>query len=365
MSSVIFSDLIDPRTYDALTDRHEEYWTYQRLDRNLNLIEEVDGVDACSVELNFNSDVRGSGSFSYLGSIDWRKGNLIRPVYTVKAGDSVASWPLGVYVPMSPQRKHGATGSPWEFQMYDRMMLLRDIKMSNTYTAAKGINAIGRVKYLLTFWGLPQYVIDDSDEVLRTAITWEPGTTVLRIVNDLLAAVNYFSIYADGNGYFRSQPYQRPQDRAVEFGFVDDEKGIYAPEFTEDYDDYAVPNRVVVVSEGDSDAPAIRGFAQDNDPNSPFSTVTTGRILTAEPESVELTSEAVAMAYAKRRLGELQQITSGFDIEHAPIPLVGGDVVTFANSTSDISIRAVVQKVSYSSELGALCSTTLREVVGA
>src|SRR5690606_30012693 len=125
---------------------------------------------------------------------------------------------------------------------------------------------------------------------LTSPMVWEAGTSKLRIVNDLLAAIDYNSLWVDGQGNFRATPYVRPAARSITYSILNDESGaalvreladgqesIYLDEWSRDRDVYGVPNKVVAVATGTGDEEPLVGVATNEDPASPFSEPSRGR----------------------------------------------------------------------------------------
>src|SRR5690606_23496078 len=101
----------------------------------------------------------------------------------------------------------------------------------------------------------------DSTETLTSGMVWPAGTSKLRIINDLLSAINYFSLRCDGHGRYVAAPYLAPASRPVVRRFVPAPDAIHLPEFTRDRDLAGIPNKVVLVSSGSGDDEALVGVA--------------------------------------------------------------------------------------------------------
>src|SRR5690606_9088086 len=122
-------------------------------------------------------------------------------------------------------------------------------------------------------------------------------------------------------------PYVAPQDRGIAWSFVDDDKRIHMPDFSHDYDGFNVPNEVVLVGQSDGDTPALVATARNTDPGSPWSIPSRGGSITHTETGVEATSQFVLDNLAARRLTELTQVSSTFEVQHAWVPLELNDAV--------------------------------------
>lgn len=347
---------------DPLTGHRSESWRVELLNLGDTSLGDLDGVAGGDLTFNVYATIRGGGSLDYKGEpIDWLA-HRVQPWYRVEAMGQVIEWPLGVFLPAAPSTQYGSAGGVQSIELYDKTLILDQDKVEATYSAPVGAVVTSTVRALLADIGETRVAVVDSAETLRTSMVWEAGTSKLRIINDLLDAINYFSIWADGMGTFRVEPYRRPADRPQRFGFVDDQTSIYSPDFVHDFDTFEVPNKVIVVGQSAGEEAALVATAKNENPGNPFSFQSRGRWITRFEEGVEASSQGVLNSLALRYLEDGQSVGSTFDIKHAPIPLDFNDAVGFARTAEDIAVRGVVESISYSMAVGALCSTKIREV---
>lgn len=347
----------------GLTQHRTEAWRYDLLDLQDRKIGQLETVTGGSFDLSIHNTIRTGGRLSCTppAGIDWLRVR-IQPWYTATAGGQQISWPVGVFIPAAPGTKHTGTGKSIDLELYDKLLVLDQDKTEETYSVPAGTLVTNRVKELLASAGETRDAVVDSSETLRSPMVWEAGESKLRIVNDLLAAINYFSIAADGHGIFYAGPYVAPGSRGTAWTFTDDAASIYSPEFEHDADTFNVPNKYVAISRSDGEVPALTTTATNEDPASPYSYQGRGRWITTVETDVEATSQAVLNAIGVRRLRELGAVTSTWEVRHALIPIDLNDAVTFARQAEGIEVRAVIQKMTISTDVGALVSTTLREV---
>lgn len=346
---------------DPFTSNRVESWRVDLLDLNDSVVGSLDGVSGGSLTFNSNATIRSGGNIEYQGEvIDWLK-HRIQPFYKIQAAGKTVEWSLGVFIPSTPGTSYGDGANSVSIELYDKMHILDEDKLETSYSAAKGINVTDRVRSLIRGVGETKVAVTDSEAVLSTGMVWEAGTSKLRIINDLLGAINYFSIWVDGYGTWRADPYLYPYERPIAFGFVDDASGIYDPEFVNEVDAFNIPNKVVCIGQSDGNAPAKIGVATNEDPKSPYSYLNRGRWITRTEEGVEATSQTVLDALARRYLLEGRLAGSTFDVNHAPIILALNDVVGFRRDLEGIDIRGTVESMTYSMEVGALCQTKIRE----
>jgi hypothetical protein len=190
-----------------------------------------------------------------------------------------AEWPQGVFLLTSPTRKADPNGVVTrEVKAYDQGLILKDDKTTNRYAAASGTLYTDQVTTVLTGAGITDVNLTPSSLVIPTTIEWDPGTPKLTVVNDLLAAINYESIWFDEHGQAVVQPYVSPQVRPSQFVYTADTQSVITPGVEQTLDLFGVPNKwVLVVSEPDR-GPLTSTFS-NNDPASPTSIPSRGRTI--------------------------------------------------------------------------------------
>lgn len=347
----------------ALLTHRSESWRWDLLDLNDNRIGTLTQVSGGNLEFSVHNTIRGGGSLTWNGrnAPDWLLCR-VQPWYSVSLGNGeVSEWPLGVFIPAAPVASYGDDGPTVTVELYDKLLVLSQDMVERTYTVAAGVTVTTAVRNLITGAGEEKTAIQDSSETLSTAMVWEAGTTKLQIINDLLASINYFALWVDGYGTYRGTPYVAPGDRGTAFEFLDDQYSIYSPDFTHDQDTFNVPNKVILVSTTDGEAEALSATATNQDPDDQFSYVNRGRWLTHFQSDVEATSQTVLNAIAERRLKELADVSSTFEISFAHIPLELNDMIRLRRGTEDIDIRATIQSLRVETSVGALVQATVRE----
>jgi len=207
--------------------------------------------------------------------------------------------------------------------------------------------------------------VPTAAKTLRTAMTWDIGTTKLQIINNLLSAVDYFSLSADPQGYYRTGPYIEAEDRSPIYDLaqplVKGPGSLMSPTWSVDHDIYAIPNRMVAVSSASETAPALIAVVTDEDPLSPFSFQNRGRWITTVDTAVDIVDYTALLGYARRRMTMLRNQAVDVDIDHLYLPdLVIDTAVTFEAGT--ISGKFTVHETSIVFSPGGLSSSLLRLV---
>lgn len=350
-----------------LAGPRSESYRWELLDLAGSVVGDLDGVSGGSVEQSSGSTLRASASLTCEGGdVNWLR-SLVRCWYRADFPDGTfAQWPLGTFIPTSPNVDYGDGTATRDVEAMSLLQVLEDDVTEKTTTTQMLSSVTDRVRAIITLAAAGvnggKVAGTDSDRLFFRPMVWEPGLSRLRIVNDMLASINYFALAVDGLGTFRMEPYVPPSGRAVAWDFRDDESAIYLPQFTHERDFFAVPNKVVAWSQGDgTDGAALMSTATNMDPADPLSYPGRGRWVTHFEDNVEASSQAVLDEIAQRRLRELSSVSSVVVIQHLPVPLTPNDVVTFTNAAG-LDLRGVVEKTSVSCVPGSLQSTTIREV---
>lgn len=334
-----------------------------------------------SIDWDVTGSIKGSGQITVtdLGEahdIDWLNVR-IRPVvlFSLAGGGDPSlptETPLGIFIPAAPVEKWTATGRTWDIDLLDKSSVLdQDIYtepvtgLAQTYTAPKNTNIIDAVRSLIVGGGESAAAIADDTPILNAPLTWDVSTTRLKIINDLLDAGNYLSLWVDGEGQFRATPYTPPIDRPPSYEalapFTYGPDSLMAPEWERDRDYFSIPNRYVAQSQGDGDTEAITEQAV-LDPASPFSFESRGRWITVVETGVEAADALALHSYAVRQLAALTSVTSAITLQHAFLPdLLLNTTVRFTNAAAGIDTIYVVTKTSVPFDPVTLCQSQIEE----
>jgi len=279
--------------------------------------------------------------------------DLVRPYMVMSSGTTVARWNLGVYVLTSPQRTVGETPETYDVQGYDRLMLL-DRQVGADYTVAAGVTYRSAILAVFTAAGLSGVLIDGSaaDSTLPAARSWllvadssDPDRTStpvtwLRVVNDLLRAINFRAVWCDQDGQYRCGAYQDPKVRAPEYVFdADSPLTIVGENRTITEDVWAVPNRWVFRQTN-----RATGAATPTEGNGIYTVDLSGTVAgdwlgrTLVYTSVvdyEAASQSALVSLGDRRAASDRRVTTTLKVSTGPFPGAGHfDIYTYADAAA-------------------------------
>jgi len=368
MTSQVFpveAPLVSASEQDALLAAHRHAsWRFELLDSQSRVIGPLAGVGDASVSWNVNATVRSGGSLEYLGPpIDWES-RRVRVHYGIEALGVSLEWPLGTFIVAAPDEEEGTThgADPINLDLFDMMHRVDVIRSTAApWVARAGLSPVDVARELLDRQGIP-HSFEDTDQTLRSDMTWPPGTKYLTILNDLMEAAGMFAVWADPMGVIRSVQYRPPVSRGARY-VLEDRAGALqmGPRYKHSRDTYSVPNRVVLVAGGeDPDVPALVGTASDV--SGPYGTAARGYVISHLETDVSATSQAAIDSMAARRLDEVQRVSSLLeDVQILPVPLDPNDVLQFTHQISGRDMLTVTEKIDMRRNR-AYAALTIREV---
>lgn len=315
----------------------------------------VEGSAYASVKTGGRMVVRDTGQVT-----DWAQ-YRVQPVYSVGG----VEYPLGVFLPSKAKDSWDDLARTWDITLADKTSILDRTQLTAFHVVPAGSNVVDAVRTLIGLSGEPAGALTPSDQTTRGTITFEPTTTLLKAINDLLTAANFFSLWCDGNGQYQVTPSTAVTARPIVAEFVDGEDGtaLYSPVFSREQNIQDIPNRFTAVSSSTGDLPALIGVAENRNPDSPFSFDRLGLWVDDSEENVETTSQAAINEYAKNRLESLSGAVANIVFEHYYEPITFNNAIRFRSLPAQLDGRYTISNYSIPLNETDLMSTTAREVV--
>lgn len=355
-------------------------FTYDLLDSAHNVKKRLEGVEpGGTLKWTASASVKGTGTIPLVDvgqDVDWLNDRIRVQVHTMDDGRDEVTTSLGVYLPAAPVESWKDGQRRWDVELADRSSVLdQDIMTSAagdpvTFTVPKGKCIIRAIREIIADAGEPEpVVLGDEGAHLQRDMTWDMETTRLQIINDLLDAGNFLSLWVDGDGHFQVSKADRPQDRPELYTMwgplLEGERSVYSPEWTHDRDIYSVPNRLLAIEEGDGDEEGDAAIAINMDPESPYSFPNRdGRWVTEVLTGTSVTAaEGALQQWAERRLASMTEVTSKIEVEHLFLPLLRPNaVIRFSGGDLD-RVLTRVQSTEVRLESTSMVKTDLRQVV--
>jgi hypothetical protein len=334
---------------------------------NTVIKEDLDTVISCSVEQAWQADIKrtakftlkDTGEINFLADRIMPRARLHLPPY---GAEDWVEYPLGVFLLDSPKRKAESTGLVTrDVQGYDLLKVAADDTVDQRYTVAKNANMLARAVNLLA--GGTSKVVTPNTATADAAMSWDPGTTRLRIINDILGTINYNSLSFNELGQAIISPYVEPSKRTVEWTYADDDYGLLVPGGEVTLDLGSVPNKVVLVR-SNPDTPLLRSIAVNTNPASPTSTVRRGRTIVMVENEQSTVGQAYMDFRAKALLIRASQIFEATEFETGFNPLHSGNDV-YRLRYGPLALNSPYVELSWTMDLkpGARMKHVARRVV--
>ncbi len=273
------------------------------LDKNDIAIGEVHSPD-CKIFNNIDASIQRSCSLTIMEDkdIDFTSERL-RPYMKLKTPNGMLTYPLGIFLMSSPQRRAEGGAIRRSVECYDKMQILNDDRFDTRYTVAKNTAYTAAVSNIIQSAGITQVSIVQSALETATDIEFPIGTSKLQACNELLAAINYYPLYADSFGMVRSRQYEIPDGRSIDAFYATDKASIIQPGAQEELDIFGAPNKIVRYLENAEREMLISSITND-DPNSKLSTVSRGRVITDIAAVSDIADQSSLDAYVARVMAE-------------------------------------------------------------
>jgi len=349
-SGVYTASQVDSALHSASREVH---FQYTLLDKFNNFKKVLSNVTSGNVANNCLADIKRTATFSMLedASINFLS-DRIQPFLLIKMPDgNYVPFPLGVFLLSSPKRKTDTSLNVIrEVTAYDQLQVLMDDRVTDRYTIAAGTNYITAARTLLTGAGILSVNLTTTASVLPTALDWPPGTPKLTIINILLGAINYWTLYFDAYGVAVATPYVLPSARASDYSYKNDSLSVTFPEMEQDLDLFSIPNKwLLTVTEPDQSV-LVSTYTNIN-PASHTSTVNRGRTIVSFTTDTGADQPTLDAKVQRLAFGD-SQVYETVDLETAIMPMHSeNDMLTLV--FSPLSISANYNELSWGFDLVA------------
>lgn len=252
---------------------------YYRVDRAGERLQEITtAVLDCTVESDINRDVKKTAKLTVKdepGIVLNYLTDQIEPVLLLTVPRRAAvEFSYGYYHLTFPTATEDESASSYAIAAMDQTIFAILDKLDDSYTVAAGENIVQSAVDILQTAGFSRFDFPPSVAITATAITWAPGTAKLKVANDLLMSLNYYTIWDEG-GVLTTMPQHdlSLRDSAVTYQ-VDNQSLVLNP-IKRDYNQSRFANRVAVIVNDPGRTP-FSVIAENRDPTSPISTVNLG-----------------------------------------------------------------------------------------
>lgn len=313
---------------DALSGRRGGVATrirfYQASNLNIPLADVTTAIkiDGCSIDLNNDRAVLRTATFTIYDALmpddfDYL-GSNIAVFADVKITNQWWRFQLGLFRLDEPNEVLGFGGNDTAVvNASDLTVLLMQPSVGEAYTVTAGTGYLDAVAVVLDLLDL-RHDLPAATFVTPIDFTWQPKTSYLTIINDLLSGINYFGIWPDVYGVFTTRPRVAPvdDDPAVAYRTTQEPRmirGVLPRRKTST----RPPNRIIAAIKDPLRSPAA-GVAENIDISSPSSTANV-EVSVQEYNVDRIVNTAVATDWAAYEVriatgkGETAELVTHFD----------------------------------------------------
>jgi hypothetical protein len=253
--------------------------------------------------------------------------DYVAPFVTLRYdnGEEVTSQ-MGLFNTMPPTKTYTESQHIAQISGNDVTWRLSMDVFDTGYSVAAGTNIVTALTTILTAAGITRVNIAATTLTAPVAFSWKAGTPKIAVVNDLLASIGYYPIYAAKDGTLTSQPYISANDLnvATTFDTTSDANPVRIirqvqmdPQFDK------IVNKVTVLRQGPNQS-VISVTRRNTSRNSPTSIPNLGVTIAKVINDSKVVDHASARALAIRTLEEGSyiyerwKITTTADVERNP-----------------------------------------------
>ena len=314
------------------------------LDATDALVEDIsDDLLGGTVKRSNYATIHGTVDLSVSRALAWGAAR-VRPYMTLSNDDTDARFNLGVYVLATPERQIGETPETFGVQGYDKLYLLQG-EIGDTYTVASGVAYLTAIRDVITASGVGGQVLLDATAAATTlpaARVWplveNEAPTYLRVINDLLDAIGYRGLWADENGAFRSEPYQAPSVRAIEWTFSADDVNttLVGEDRTLVEDRWNTPNWWRFVRKNLAAAPTEgAGYYTVTNQSDGATSIDALGFTRRKTVFLDAADQASLVTQGDRIVQKDRRVSSILDVTTAPLPIAGHfDVASWVDAAA-------------------------------
>ena len=294
-------------------------------------VRKLDNITSCSITRDLAKETLGSASIGCVGEM----AEMYIRVYMIAIQNGIEyKVPLGTFMVQTPSNKFDGKISTVTLDAYTPLLELKDDMPPIGYSVLKNTNTL-ETAVALTKQHLRAPVVNPDFENttilgnkhLYGDFVANDDDTWLTFISDLMSSVRY-SYRLDEMGRVLFAPSQATNALQPTWEYNDSNSSILLPNVTINRDLYGIPNVVEVsMSVGNG---YLYSRVENNDPESPISTTTRGRIVLhreTNPQIEGVPTQAMLDEYAEALLKELSTLEYTVSYSHGYCPVTIGDCV--------------------------------------
>lgn len=335
MQSLAVNGYTQQQVDDALHGKYASRvikFQYNLLDLNENFKKTLNTVSSCTISMDTTAGIKRTAKMSIEDdtSINWLS-DRIQPILNLKMPDGgLASWSLGIFLLSSPTGVDANQKVYHDVECYDELQVLNDNKVTSRYAILAGTVYYTAILSLLTSAGITKINIQQTAQTLPADKEYDPGTSYLKIIADLLSDMTFTQLWVDEYGYFTAMVYQSPAIRGVNYTYQNDQFSITYNGVQNTLDLFEVPNSWTVVASNADTSPLTSTYTNVN-PSSLTSTVSRGRTIVSYTTIDTIADQPSLDAYVQKLAFQASQVYGQLKFDTAIMPMHSFDDILQVN----------------------------------
>lgn len=283
-------------------------------------------TSAPQIRMDESGDIKSSLTGDYIVNedVDWLS-DEIQPVLEIDGGET----PLGIFLPATVTDNEDESTRSVRVEAYDRCWRVRDTRSASRVYYASYKKYLDVVEALLGAAGITSIAKTDLATTFPEAREWEPGTSYLSIINELLAEINYKPLWFNSQGSAVLEPKAEPTATNIKHTLDSSNvKSLLLPTLKRELDIYQTPNVFIVVCSNPDKSAAMSATARNDNPLSPLSIPRRGREIAKVFKVNNIANQSALNAYAENLRNESMYAGESVDVSTALFPGWGLDDIT-------------------------------------
>lgn len=257
-----------------MNDIRAELWVkrdgvrFSKLELQADDLVRIGCTSDAEIKMRLNATVQWDGEFNY-------NTDTVVPVLVIDKTEKQC----GEFIITNSTKEDDGLVSQYRLTGYDLCYLAKKLKTEKRVFFASGTKYEDAISQMLVMAGITTAVLEPSDYVFDTdREDWDPGTSCLKIINDLLGEMNYNSLFMDLNGIVRATRYVEPVMKNATISYYNDAFSILLPGSELDLDAFEHPNVFHYFCDHPEKEEPMHAISVNDDPSNMFSTTRQGRV---------------------------------------------------------------------------------------
>lgn len=305
----------------------------------------IDNVRSCTITRDREQDTLGSATFDISKSL----GECYIRTYLITNQNGLREkHPLGTHLVQTPSSNFDGKVRTVSMDAYTPLLELKESHPPIGYYVPKKENIMDTAYRLTRDMVRAPVIKAENSEKLFEDFVAETEETWIAFLQDFMTNAKYtFDI--DEMGRILFAPDQDTASLQPVWTYTDDNSSILYPEFTMDHDLYGIPNVVEVIYSSGKEQYYAR--VVNDDPNSPLSTVSRGRVIEHRETNPSLIGDPTdnrIQEYAEKVLRDKSTIEYTISYSHGYCPVRPGDCVRLnyeRAGLTDVKAKVVSQTI--------------------